>query len=293
MHAQIPLLIDTPSALKALSGTRALYTDLDGTLLGIGGSLLLGADGAASAHTAEAIAQVNAAGLEVIICSGRNRIQTSEIARLLGWRGFIAELGCVIVPDRGAEPTYYLGAWEETMLRPDETPFEAIERVGALAALRREFPGLIENHDPYHLNREATHVLRGHLDREHAQRVLDGLDLPVEILDNGIIHPSRTTLSGVDEVHAYHLIPAGVTKRDAVAADRARRGLAQADAWSIGDSASDVLMAKETAIGVLVANALDDVRVLEAARSLDNVFATRGHRGDGWAEAADAWLAAR
>lgn len=293
MHVPIPLLSDTPSALKALSGARVLYTDLDGTLLGLGGSLFAGDGGVASPVTAEAIARVNAAGLEVVICTGRNRIQTAEISRLLGWRGHIAELGCVIVPDRGADPIYYIGSWDQDMLRPGETPFEAIERVGALTTLQHEFPGLIENHAPYHLNREATHVLRGHLDCRRAQQALDRLDLPVEIVDNGIIHPLHTTLVELDEIHAYHLIPAGVTKHGAVASDRARRELAREDTWSIGDSPSDLRMAEETALGVLVANALDDAGVVAAAHTADNIVATRGRRGMGWAEAADAWLTAR
>ena len=51
----IPLLADIPAALDALSRVEVLYTDLDGTLLGPGGSLLVDGDGAPSAATAEAI----------------------------------------------------------------------------------------------------------------------------------------------------------------------------------------------------------------------------------------------
>ena len=104
----IPLLTNSPAALKTLSHVEMLYTDLDGTLIGLGGSLLVGGNGQPSAVTAQAVMRLNAAGLPVVITTGRNRIQTAEISRLLGWRGFIAELGCVIVPDRGAEPVYYL-----------------------------------------------------------------------------------------------------------------------------------------------------------------------------------------
>jgi phosphoglycolate phosphatase len=154
-------------------------------------------------------------------------------------------------------------------------------------------PGLIEEHSPWHVNREATHVLRGNVPLAEAQAALDTLGLPVRIVDNGIIHPPRHTLRGVDEVHAYHLIPDGVHKSDAISRDLARRGLGRADALAIGDSATDVEMADSVALGVLVANAMDDARAVEAAGSRENMAVTQRERGEGWAELASAWLAAR
>ena len=289
----IPLLTDSPAALDALSRIEVLYSDLDGTLLGVGGSLLVGGDGQPSILTADAVMRLNVAGLPVVITTGRNRIQTAELSRVLGWRGFIAELGCVIVPDRGAEPIYFTGTWPADALRPGETPFKRIERAGALSALTRAFPGRLEPHAPYHLDREATHVLRGLLDVAEAQAVLGELEVPVEIVDNGIIHPLSTGLAELPEIHAYHLIPAGVTKAGAVASDIARRGLEPEQAAAIGDSASDVAMADACALAVVVANACDDARVGREAASRANVFATAGNRGDGWAQLAEMLLAAR
>ena len=291
--ADIPLLAETPAALDALSRVDALYTDLDGTLLGLGGSVLVDGEGRPSTRTAEAIVRVNAAGLPVVITTGRNRQQCAEITRLLGWRGFIAELGCVIVPDRGAEPIYFTGDWPDGTLRAGETPFEAITRAGAPRVLEEAFPGHIEPHSPYHLDREATHVLRGFVDSARAQELLGELDVPIEIVDNGIIHPPRTGLVELPEIHAYHLIPAGVHKPGAIERDLERRGLAREQAMAVGDSASDVAMADATALAVLVGNALGDARVVSAAETRGNVYAARGMRGDGWAEVADAWVGAR
>jgi predicted mannosyl-3-phosphoglycerate phosphatase (HAD superfamily) len=289
-----PLLTDSPTALEALARASVLYSDLDGTLLGLGGSLLVDGDGSASAATAEAVARVNAAGLTVVLATGRNRLQCAEIARLMGWRGFIAELGCVIVPDRGADPIYLTGDWPSDALGADETPFSAIERTGAPAALYEAFPGRLEPHAPYHLNREATHMLRGSLDMEAARAILREFDLPIGIVDNGIIHPLSTGLSpSIDEIHAYHLLPAGTCKMSAVAADLERRGLARQDAVAIGDAATDVELADATAIGVVVANALRDERVRVAADLRTNVYVTRGERGAGWTELAAVWVNAR
>ncbi len=164
MNPAIPFINDHPLAEDTFGRARILYTDLDGTLLGQGGSVLVDGDGGFSTTTVSAIVRVNEARLPVVICSGRNRIQLAEVARLLGWRGFIAELGCVIVPDRGADPIYNTGDWPDDALLPDETPFAAIARVGALDVLRAAFPGRLEDHAPHHLNREATYVLRGNVD---------------------------------------------------------------------------------------------------------------------------------
>jgi len=287
------LLADEPEALAALAHTEVLYTDLDGTLLGRGGSVLADAEGDPTLVTADAVVRLNRAGFTVVPCSGRNRLQTSEITRLLGWRGFLAELGCVIVSDRGARPVYFIGDWTGEDLRPGETPYRAIERVGAVEALREAFPGRIEYHDPHHLNREVTHVLRGNVETAAAQRVLDALPLPVSITDNGIIHPPATTLVGVGEVHAYHLVPSGARKPRGIDLDLERRMLNPSQAVAIGDSATDVEMAEAVALAVLVANALDDAVALDAAEAYGNVYATRGRGSAGWAEFAEVWMAAR
>jgi hydroxymethylpyrimidine pyrophosphatase-like HAD family hydrolase len=289
----IPLLADSPAALDALARVDAVYTDLDGTLLGLGGSLLVDGDGAPSACTAEAVANLNAAGLTAVIATGRNRLQCTEISRLLGWRGFVAELGCVIVPDRGADPIYNTGEWTDDVLAAGETPRERIERAGAVDALMKAFPGKLEPHAPYHHNREATELLRGALDLDEARAVLGDLDAPIDILDNGIVRPLQTGLVGVQEIHAYHLMPPGVTKAGAVARHLELRGLASERTACIGDSEADVGMADVCALGVVVANALADGNVLQAASRRANVFATAAHRGAGWAEFADLWLSAR
>lgn len=278
---------------RSLANATIMFTDIDGTLVAPGGALLADASGRPSARTAEAVVEVNRAGLPVVITTGRNRMQCAEIARLLGWRAFIAELGCVVQLDRYEEPLYLTGAWPDDAMFPEETPWEAIVRVGALDALAEAFPGRIENHDPWHVDRIATHVLRGNIDVTAAQAVLDALPLPIDIIDNGIVRPPRHSLVGVDEVHAYHLVPRGTSKTRAISFVLEHLALGRDQAISVGDSATDVEMADATALLVLVANALDDVAALKAASGRSNVAVTRCARGEGWAELAEAWLAAR
>ena len=293
MPVPLPALEDHPLKDAALQRATVLYTDLDGTLLARGARLLADAAGEPWLGTAEAIVALNRAGLTCVVCSGRNRWQLMEVSRLLGWDSYIAEVGCVIVPGRGEAPIYHTGSWGPDALRGEETPYEAITRVGALDVLARVFAGTIEEHAPWHLNREATHVLRGNVPLAQAQAALDTLSLPVRIVDNGIIHPPVHGLIDVDEVHAYHLIPDGVHKSDAIERDLTRRGLGRMDALAVGDSATDVEMADAVGLGVLVANALDDERVVESAAGRTNVAVTHGKRGEGWTELATAWLTAR
>ena len=292
MSRTLPYLDESALAADVLSRAKITLTDLDGTLLGLGGSVLIDAKGAPALTTVQAIVDINRAGLDVVVCTGRNRIQAGEVSRILGWSSFIAELGCIVMYDRREPAEYLLGEWPDGMLLPGETPHQAMTLYGALKVLTETFPGKIEEHDPWHTDREVTHVLRGSIDCAGAQTALDTLEVPIAIIDNGIVHPPRHTLVDVDEVHVYHLVPRGTSKEAAIRTLLARRGLTPDDAIAIGDSATDVEMMNAAALGVLVSNALVDPKVMAATEGLDTIVATRGERGDGWAEFAHAWLRA-
>ncbi|TLM97639.1 MAG: hypothetical protein FDZ75_04115, partial [Actinobacteria bacterium] len=88
-------LDESPELLDALASVELLYTDLDGTLLAGGGTLLADGAGAPSSACAEAIVALNRAGLEVVVVSGRSRLQLTEVVRMCGWSDFIAEAGAV------------------------------------------------------------------------------------------------------------------------------------------------------------------------------------------------------
>lgn len=292
MPSAIPFLDELPAAHSVLGAARALFTDLDGTLLGRGASILADGEGHPSLDAVTAITALNGVGLQVVICSGRNARQLRESTRLLGWSDFLAELGCVRSYDRGARVVYDTGVWAKDAMRTGETPYEAIVRSGAVDRLREAFPRMIEYHDPWHLDREVTHVLRGNVPIAAAQAVLDQLPLPVTIVDNGIIHPARHHLA-CDEIHAIHLVPTGTSKQRGIAEYLGDRGLTRAAALAIGDSAADVRMSEATALMVCVRNGLDDPVLLACAREYPNVCATRLGFGSGWAELAHAWLGAR
>jgi len=288
--ASLRRLEGNSEALRPLVERPAiLYTDLDGTLLGPGGSVFRDADGATTLEPARALLDLLAAGLGVVPVSGRNKMQLLDDVRILGLRDYIAEAGCLIVHDRLERQWRVVGDFPEV----SGSICDAIVGAGADELLFRAFPGRIEHHTPWTGQRECSLLLRGNVDLAEAQDILAAVELPLKLIDNGIIHPRNHTLVGVETVHAYHLLPAASSKPAAVRQDLALRSLPPSRAVAIGDSLSDLEIAAEVGAFFLVANALADDAIAEAAASLQNVFATSGMMGLGWVEAVRAVLGCR
>ncbi|MDP9343247.1 MAG: Cof-type HAD-IIB family hydrolase [Actinomycetota bacterium] len=265
---------------------RALYVDLDGTLVGPGGSMFATPSGT-SDRAARAVGELHRAGVELVLVSGRTRDQMREAARVMGAGAYVAELGAFVVlrTDPSAEealPSF--GAF-----RGPGRPFDAMARSGAGAFLLDRYAGRVEPHTPWAFqDREATMLLRGLLDPAEATGALEDARYRwLEVLDNGVIRRTYPSLD-VPEVRAYHLVPRGVNKASAVRLHRERRGLAASEAAAVGDSLSDLSMASETGAFFLVANGVDTIGA--AADGMDNVYATRSPVGDGFAEAVAAVL---
>jgi hydroxymethylpyrimidine pyrophosphatase-like HAD family hydrolase len=215
---------------------RALYVDVDGTLVGPGGDALWGG----STRLVEALLRCRAAGLAVVPVTGRGRLQVRELCRLLGLPRAVGELGCVHV--EGAEVRYELGRFPFT----GRTPVEAMEAEGAIALVVGL--GGLEPHDPWNEGREATFLLRGRADVAVANATLARHELGwCQLVDNGV-------LRGRDR-HAFHLAPAGTGKADGVRIDRERHRLSREDVAYVGDAAADLACAAEVGQCWLVANA--------------------------------------
>jgi HAD superfamily hydrolase (TIGR01484 family) len=261
------------------SPLRALYADLDGTLVGPGGSLFATAEGPSS-RAADALAALHRAGVMVVLVSGRTRDQLREVARILGAAGYIAELGAFVVERRHPEEvTPNLGTWSGP-----GTPFEAMARSGAGAFLLERYRGRLEPHAPWAFqHREATMLFRGLIDEREATDALHRASYSwLEVCDNGRMAGTYESLD-VPEVHAYHLVPRGVGKAAAVRVHRERAGLAREESAAVGDSPSDLEMASEVGAMVLVGSAEDRPRG-------NNVVSTPSKAGEGFADAVDMLL---
>lgn len=207
---------------------RAVYTDLDGTLLGRGASLFRDAEGNFSLLSGRALEACHRVGAEVVIKSGRRKAQVMEDARLLGQTSYIYEIGCGVHID--GEETYLTGD-----LQPGaRTVHQQIEDSGAPALLLEHFAGRLEYHEPWHTDREFTHLLRGAVDVDEANALLPD---SLRLVDNGAISP-KPTLPGIP--HAYHLLPATASKAAGVAFHMRARGYAPDEVIGVGDSAEDL-----------------------------------------------------
>lgn len=278
---------------RVLAGVTTVYTDLDGTLLGPGGSLFSLPDGGRTLDGVTAVATLCSAGIEIVPASGRNKYQLLEDARLLGLRHYVAEVGALVVHNLLAVETENLVGFPPA--KPGEgTVRERIEATGAMDALVAAFPGRIEPHYPWSLQRDYSLILRGEVDTDEARRILaESTDLALDFVDNGIIRPREHGLVGCETIHAYHVLPRGVSKAKGVALERKLRDVPREQAIAIGDSASDVEVVDEVAAFFLVANGLNDAATVAAAADRDDIWVASAPTGAGWAQVAARLLAAK
>jgi hydroxymethylpyrimidine pyrophosphatase-like HAD family hydrolase len=260
---------------------RCLYVDLDGTLLGRGASLLHDGEGAVSLDGVRAVQTCLRAGVEVVLMSGRRHAQVFEDARLLGQSSFIYEAGACVVLD-GEEH------WLTGELLPGElTIAEQIERSGAPALLLEHYAGRLEYHEPWHVQREVSHLFRGLVDAEEADRLLtDHGHGDLRLLDNGVVTRRSEALAALPHVRGYHLLPAGASKAGGVVFHRRARGYEREETFAVGDSREDLACAPHVDVFWLVANAVErDPSIREAMAAHDNVRVAEGGHGAGVYEA--------
>jgi hypothetical protein len=233
---------------------RCLYVDLDGTLLGPGGSLLTAGDGRFSALGVRALEACARAGAEVVIYSGRKQSSVFESARLIGSSAYIFELGAGLVLDGELE-------WLTDGLVPSAergTIHDQIEATGAPRLLLKRFAGRLEPHTPWSAERDVSHLFRGDVDEDEVREVLEDAGLGwLRFVDNGVVRAVHEQMPGLPVVRAYHLVPAGASKGRAVARHMLARGYEPQDCIAVGDSREDMEAAAVVGAFWLVANALE------------------------------------
>ncbi len=261
---------------------RCVYTDLDGTLLGAGASLIRDGEGGFTLLPARALEACHRAGVEVVLKSGRRKAQVMEDARLIGQSSYIFEVGSGLVVD--GEASWLTG---ELQPREGETIHAQIEASGAPALLLETYAGRFEHHAPWHLDREVSHLFRGLVDTGQADALLAERDLGhLRLVDNGAISAKETLLGLSGLPHAYHLIPSVASKAAAVARHMQARGLAPDECVGVGDSREDLGVAGVVGRFFLVANAVEkDPGLREAAATYGNVEVTEERSGEGFYEA--------
>ena len=244
---------------------RCVYTDIDGTLLGVGASLFRTGDGRFTLLAARALEACHRAGVEVVLKSGRRKAQVMEDARLIGSSSYIYEIGTGLVID--GEETFLCGPFEP---KDGRTPHEQIEATGAPALLLESYAGRLEPHAPWHTGRFASHLFRGTIDAAEANRLLtaEGHD-HLRLVDNG---------AAAEGGHTFHLVPSAASKARAVELHMRARSYAAGECIAVGDSEEDLGVAPLVGRFFLVANAPEGL-------GGPNVARTEASHGDGFYEA--------
>jgi hydroxymethylpyrimidine pyrophosphatase-like HAD family hydrolase len=265
---------------------RCVYTDLDGTLLGRGGSLFHDSDGEFSMLQARALEACHRADVEVVIKSGRRETSVLEDAKLMGHRSYICEVGAVVVID--GERTVFQGDAETD---PGKSLAETMVDRGIPDELFEHFDGRLEWHRPWHRQRELSHLFRGKIDVGEGNRFLaDRGHKGLKLIDNGAIFAPMEGIEG--PAHAYHLLPEEASKAKAVAFHMGVRGYAPEECIGIGDSVEDLTVADVVGRFFVPANGPErDPALREAIAGRPNVTVTEGTRGEGVYEAIVSTLA--
>jgi hydroxymethylpyrimidine pyrophosphatase-like HAD family hydrolase len=265
---------------------RAVYTDLDGTLLGKGASLFTDYEGRFSMNQAKALQACDRAGVEVVLMSGRRRVQVHEDARIIGQPSFIFEAGSGVVVD--GELSLLLGDFEADS---EMTVVEQVSARGVPDLLFDRFEGRLEFHEPWHLDRETSHLFRGSIDTGEANEFLaERGHGDLRLLDNGAI---GRPMPGIEITHAYHLVPKAVSKAGAVEAHARIRGYSREETIAVGDSLEDLDVARVVGRFFMVANGPErDSGIRGALSRFDNVTVTEAQAGDGFYEAVVSTLVA-
>jgi hydroxymethylpyrimidine pyrophosphatase-like HAD family hydrolase len=270
-------------ASKHLDKIRVIYSDMDGTMLGPLGNFFLNIQREYTLRPARALVEALKRDVDIVLVSGRSRKQLKENARIMGLRNYIAELGVEIVYDQGKEVIINTGALGEE----HSDLYRSIMRSGVVDWLLSTYPRSIEFHTPWADMRDCTPLLRGLLDLDEVNRILDERYPGMILVDNGVLPYTSQTLD-VKETRAYHLMPKGVSKEKAAAEDMRLRGFKRSETIAVGDSEADLAFASEVGVFFLVRNGLfSNPHLVSALASYNNVVVTEGFLNEGWAEAVE------
>ena len=128
--------------------------------------------------------------------------------------------------------------------------------MGAPALLLDRYAGRLEYHDPWHHGREVSHLFRGLVDAREVDALLQSEGLgALRLVDNGGVHRRSPDLVDLDQVRAYHLVPRGASKGNAVARHMRAQMIEPADAIAVGDSREDLETANHVGAFWFVGNA--------------------------------------
>jgi len=269
---------------KRVKDLRVIYTDLDGTLLNHEGCLIKDGNGNYYLEAIKQLEKINKKDWDVVLVSGRNRIQLRYNAQIIGVKNYIAELGCELVHDLG-EKVYF--TYDNKKVRYD-IRYGSRDLSDIVKLLKEKFPGKIESNIEWSKYRSSTILFFGEIDLDLANKLLEEKGYKgLVLVDNGFSSLVKLNLN-VKKIHIYNLKPSGVNKSSAIKLDKKIRKLSTKNCIALGDSIEDLKMAGEVQFFFLMKNGLDHKeKILRELCNYDNVYVTEGSMSRGWVEVID------
>lgn len=266
---------------RNITDVKVVYTDLDGTLLNDKGCLIKDSEDRYFFDAVKQLKNLAEKNIDVVMVSGRNKLQLKYNAQMMNLKNYIAELGSELIYDLGKEIyiTYDKSKqkYNFAALGPD------LEAVAGL--LKKEFPSRIECKADWNRNRSTNVLFLGEIDLERANKILEENGY----IDSVIINNGPTSMYSMDldvnKVYFYNLMPKGVNKSIGVKLDRKIRHLDKKNCIALGDSIEDLKIAGEVMYFFLMNNNIHEEKdILEVLHKYNNVFITEGKMNRGWSE---------
>jgi HAD superfamily hydrolase (TIGR01484 family) len=254
---------------------------MDGTLLNDRGCLIKDVDDKFFIDCIKLFKKSEKLGWDIVLVSGRNKLQLKYNAQLMGVTNYIPELGCELVHNLGEKVyvTFDISSYKYDVTKGGK------DLVGIIELLKANFPGKIDSKIEWSNERSYNALFLGDIDVVRANEVLaengyGGLLL----VDNGFSKLMRLNLD-VEHLRIYNLVPKGVDKSSAIKLDKEIRKLQKNNCIALGDSSEDLKMAKEVHAFFLMKDTIErDRDILESLKNYDNVFVTSQSMNRGWAE---------
>jgi hydroxymethylpyrimidine pyrophosphatase-like HAD family hydrolase len=254
---------------------------MDGTLLNDRGCLIKDVDGKFFIDCIELFEKSEKLGRDIVLVSGRNKLQLRYNAQLMGVINYIPELGCELVHDLGEKVyvTFDTSNYKYDITRGGKDLVRIIE------LLKFNFPRKIDSRIEWSMERSYNALFLGDVDADKANSILakngyGGLSL----VDNGFSKLMALNLD-VEHLRIYNIVPKGVDKSSAIKLDKEIRKLQKNNCIALGDSSEDLKMAKEVHAFFLMKDTIErDSDILESLRNYDNVYVTSQSMNRGWAE---------
>ena len=176
---------------KELADLKVIYTDMDGTLLNDRGCLIKDVNGEFFIDCIKLFEKAERLGWDIVLVSGRNKLQLKYNAQLMGVNNYIPELGCELVHNLGEKVyvTFDISDYKYDVTRGGK------DLVSIIELLKSNFPGKIDSRIEWSMERTYNALFLGDIDAVKANGILakngyGGLSL----VDNGFSKLMRSRI---------------------------------------------------------------------------------------------------